>query len=422
VSFRSSNPKRAAEIANAVANSVVGLELGVDAEASQKANAWSQGRLTELRIQMENAQRALAEFKGANTVASQFLLRDLVARVQTLRSANDTFLRKDTTQRDLFPVAKPRVVAAATEPLESDKPNIAIMFAVVTLIGASAGFGIGAWRDARDRTFRTRDQVKSLLGVDCIALAPKLRRRNKLRQGYYGRGSKKLFSGNHQFIEALRSIELATETARGLKGANTIIGITSALPGEGKSTIAAALAFHLRQRMERVLLVDCDMRNPHLSQVLSPKAGSGLSELTQGTVARDDAILNGDQENINFLPARSRVNGCNVPVLVDSYNMRDAFASLRRQYDIIFLDLPPLAPVIDAKAIADLIDGYLLIVEWGQTKIEVVQHALDGAIPLNDKLIGIVLNKVNLSRLSRYDPHLMKYYSPDYFRPRRGLW
>ena len=95
VSFRSSNPKRAAEIANAVASAVSGVELNADAEATQKANAWSQSRMLELRAQMEKAQKELVEFKGTNTVASQLILRDLAARSQTLRNAYDAFLRRD---------------------------------------------------------------------------------------------------------------------------------------------------------------------------------------------------------------------------------------------------------------------------------------------------------------------------------------
>ena len=171
---------------------------------------------------------------------------------------------------------------------------MALAFVVVTFLGASFGLGLGALRDARDRTFRTRDQVTSLLGIDCIALVPKLKRRNKLRRGCYARASSKLLSGNNRFIEALRSVELAIEgTAHGLTRTSTIIGVTSALPGEGKSTLVAALAFHMRQRVERVLLVDCDMRNPYLSRVLSPKAHLGLSELMKGDVSRDDAVLNG---------------------------------------------------------------------------------------------------------------------------------
>ena len=72
--------------------------------------------------------------------------------------------------------------------------------------------------------------------------------------------------------------------------------------------------------------------------------------------------------------------------------------------------------MVDARAIADLIDGYLLVVEWGQTKTDIVQHALAYAKQLNDKLMGIALNKVDVSRLGRYDRHLAEYYSTEYFK------
>ena len=417
VSFRSSSPQRAAQIANAVANTMVRLELNADNEATQKAGAWSQGRLQDLRTQVETAQKQMTEFKATNNFVSQAEIRDLVARLQTLRTAYEAALRADAeSKRPDVPVTKTRLIAAAAEPLEPDGPKVVLVFAAVILVGASFGLGLGALRDLRDRTFRTRDQVTSLLGVDCIALLPKLKRRNKLKRRAHA--PSKLFSRNNQFIEALRSVELAIEsTKHGLTRNTTIIGITSVLPGEGKSTVAAALAFHMKQRAERVLLVDCDMRNPYLSRLFSPKAQSGLSELTKGDVSGDDVVLNDATENVNFLPARSdRRNGHNVPAVVDSLNMRDAFAGLRRQYDLIFLDLPPLAPVVDARAIADLIDGYLLVVEWGQTKTDIVQHALAHAKQLNDKLMGIALNKVDVSRLGRYDRHLAEYYSTEYFR------
>jgi capsular exopolysaccharide synthesis family protein len=426
VSFSSASAQRAAQIANAVANTMVRLELTADKEATQKAGAVSRGRLQDLRAQVEKAQKELSDFKGTNNFVSQAEVRDLVARIQMLRNAYDTALKLDAeSPRPDVPITKTRLIAAAADPLEPDRPNVALVFAVVTLVGATFGLGLGALRDSRDRTFRTRDQVTSLLGVDCLALVPRLKRRNKLRRGFNAGTPNKLFSKNNHFIEALRSVELAIEhNTQGLSGANTIIGVTSALPGEGKSTVAAALAFHMRQRVKHVLLVDCDMRNPYLSRVLSPKAHSGLSELTMGDVSRDDAVLNGPTESVNFLPARSdRRNGHAAPALVDSYSMRDAFASLRRQYDLIFLDLPPLAPVVDARAIADLIDGYLVVVEWGETKIDVVQHALAHAKSLNEKLMGIVLNKVELSRLGRYDRHLTQFYSTDYyFRNGHGLW
>ena len=217
-----------------------------------------------------------------------------------------------------------------------------------------------------------------------------------------------------QLFEALRSIELAA----GLNDSKrpVIIGVTSALPGEGKSTLAAALAFHVARRTRRVLLVDCDLRHPSLSRAICPGASCGLSEMADGAVSAEDAVRNGLALSVNFLPARSGTERPNGMTVVDGRSMHDVFAGLRKQYDVILLDLPPLAPVIDARAVAELIDSYVLVVEWGETKIDIVRHALRAANGINGKLIGAVLNKVKLSSLTRYDRHLGEYYSADYFK------
>jgi Mrp family chromosome partitioning ATPase len=96
--------------------------------------------------------------------------------------------------------------------------------------------------------------------------------------------------------------------------------------------------------------------------------------------------------------------------------MRDVFERVRTQYDVVFVDLPPLAPVVDARAVADLIDAYILVVEWGRTSSDAVEHALRGAKKINELLIGTVLNKVNFNCLSRYDRHLWRYYADEYLK------
>jgi capsular exopolysaccharide synthesis family protein len=255
-------------------------------------------------------------------------------------------------------------------------------------------------------------------------MLPKLKRGSSLARLYSDRleQSNDLVdsSNDSQFLEALRSIELAARL-NGSKKA-IMIGITSALPGEGKSTLAAALAFHLAQRSGRVLLVDCDLRNAYLSRTICPQASCGLTEMARGTVSREDAVRNrqnGQTDNMNFLPARSEISGWTNDEVVDSDTMREVFETLRRQYDVILIDLPPLAPVVDARAVADLVDAYVLVVEWGKTNSDVVQHALRSARLVRDKLIGAVLNKVDFSSMRRYDRHLTQYYG-DYFKDRRA--
>ncbi|HUZ33178.1 MAG TPA: AAA family ATPase [Xanthobacteraceae bacterium] len=421
VSFRSSDPKRAALIANAVATGLSDLELHAKSEATQQANTWSQGRLQELRSQLEAAQKELVGFRGTNDIGSQVRLRDLATRIATLRKAYDGIVQHnaESVSRQDFPVAPASVAAAAAVPLESNSPDGPTAFAVVSFIGLFVGFGIGLLRDMRDRTFRTPAQFEAALGLDCVAMVPKLHGKAAMRRllGQANGPAKSL--RETQLVEALRSIEVVAGLNRPGTGA-IIIGVTSALAGEGKSTLAAALASHAARRGGRVLLIDCDLRNPSLSHAISPEASCGLSEVVRGTVSPEDAIRNGKTATIKFLPAGSELGRSDDHAMVDGPSMRVTLANLRQQYDVIFLDLPPLAPVIDAWAVAESVDRYLLVVEWGKTKIDVVEHALRSAKGLNEKLFGAVFNKVNFNRLTRYDRNLKQYYSADYFTSRLG--
>jgi Mrp family chromosome partitioning ATPase len=81
----------------------------------------------------------------------------------------------------------------------------------------------------------------------------------------------------------------------------------------------------------------------------------------------------------------------------------------------VIADLPPLAPLIDVRATPHLIDGYFLVIEWGRTKIDVVQHALNAAPTVYERLFGAILNKANMEHMGRYDVHRSKYYLNKHF-------
>ena len=88
---------------------------------------------------------------------------------------------------------------------------------------------------------------------------------------------------------------------------------------------------------------------------------------------------------------------------------------LRRSYEYIIVDLAPLAPVVDVRAITHLVDAFVLIVEWGRTKIDVVEHSLRMAPGVYDNLLGVVLNKTDLNMLRRHESHRRDYYFNQYY-------
>ncbi len=198
-----------------------------------------------------------------------------------------------------------------------------------------------------------------------------------------------------RFTEAIRSIKLAADL-NGVVKSNRVIGVTSSMPNEGKSTVAVALAQLMSQVSARTILVDCDLRNPSLSRTLTPGAKFGLLEVIAEKASLEDAVWTEPSINMAFLPAVIKFRLAHSNEILSSAPMKKLFEQLREKYDYVVVDLPPLAPIIDVHAATHLMDSFVYVIEWGRTKFDVVEHALGHAQGVRDNLLGVVLNKVDM--------------------------
>ena len=205
-----------------------------------------------------------------------------------------------------------------------------------------------------------------------------------------------------RYAESIRAIKVSADFA-GVVKSNKVIGITSSLPDEGKSTVSASLAQLCAHGGARVILVDCDLRKPSLSRDLAPNASLGLIDVLTGTVNLDDVVWSDRSTKLSFLPVGDKSASDPYSRNSRSDRMKRLFDGLRESYDYVIVDLSPLAPVVDVRSATHLLDCYLFVVEWGKTKIDVVEHALNTARVVYENLLGVILNKVDYDRFSRYD-------------------
>ncbi len=212
-----------------------------------------------------------------------------------------------------------------------------------------------------------------------------------------------------RFAEAIRSIKL-TADLNGVVKSNKVIGFTSSIPNEGKSTVAAALAQLMSQAGARTILVDCDLRNPSLSKALAPRASAGILEVVSGKASLEETVWRDESTNMMFLPAAVKSHIAHSSEILSSDATKKLFDQLRQSYDYVVADFSPLAPIIDVRATTHLVDSYVFVIEWGSTKIDVVEHALSGAQGVYENLLGVVLNKVDMNVFVRYEGHRQNYY------------
>jgi len=217
-----------------------------------------------------------------------------------------------------------------------------------------------------------------------------------------------------RFAESIRAIKVAADLANAIK-ANKVIGITSSLPNEGKSTVAISLAELIAAGGSRVVLVDCDLRNPSLSRKLTPQAPAGLLEVISGKSNLDDVLWTEPATGLGVLPAVLPSRLAHSSEILASQATRAMFEKLREVYDYIIVDLSPLAPVVDVRAMTHLVDSFVFVVEWGRTKIDVAEHALGSARGVYENLLGIVLNKADMNAFARYESYRGNYYYNRYY-------
>jgi capsular exopolysaccharide synthesis family protein len=210
------------------------------------------------------------------------------------------------------------------------------------------------------------------------------------------------------YTEGIRSLKMALDltrrrTARKNRKPKKIFGITSSSPNEGKSTIAASLAHLIAHAGHRVILVDCDLRATKLTRTFAPEAKIGLLEILSGDASLEDVVWSDGSGKLHFLPAVSITRVSHTPEIIGAEEMRTLLERFRADYEYAIIDLTPLLPVIDVRATEGLIDNYLFVVEWGRTKIDLVQRSLKEAPGISSKMLGAILNKVDSRELRRYE-------------------
>jgi polysaccharide biosynthesis transport protein len=385
----------------------------------------------------ESLTKSLAEIVSVSqtTNQAQIALRELESSAQSYRALHDNFLQRymESVQQQSFPISEARLITTASPPTSPSSPRTKLVLMLGAAGGIIVGFGLGMLREIADRAFRTSEQVASILHTDCIAVLPKIKgpvtfRSHEPRADYGGldhriikrdQRDQSLFwavidSPFSRFAESMREIRVAADLREPIK-ASKVLGITSSLPNEGKSTIAMALAQSIAQVGGRVILLDADLRNPGLSRKLSPQSKVGLLEVLANQVEIEDAVCFDPDTHLEFLPAVVTERMAHSSQVLASEATKILIERLRQSYDYIIVDLSPLAPVVDVRAMTHLVDSFVFVIEWGRTKIDVVEHALGLAQGVYDNLLGVVLNKADIRLLGRYESHRRDYFHNRYY-------
>ena len=245
---------------------------------------------------------------------------------------------------------------------------------------------------------RTSAEIEQSFGLPVVGFVPLVSQRKTRDASYHQTLDRMVNEPLSHLSEAVHAMRIGLELS---SASPKVILITSALPGEGKSTTAMLLAASSASSGKRTVLLDCDLRLRSTSEALQSKHRPGLSEFLRGTAKLEDVITRGPGNEDQRDPRRihDAKRGRLADVSGDAGSHR---VVLRSGFDYIVMDGPPLLPVVDALALATVADKILVIVEWCRTPRNSIYEAFRVLGPEANRVAGVVLNKVDFNELPGY--------------------
>jgi succinoglycan biosynthesis transport protein ExoP len=337
-------------------------------------------------------------------------LDDLERRAQASQALYDTYLNryKETVASGGTERADATVVSWADRPLMPSSPKWPLNIVLGVAIGLGAGFAAAFIAEMLFSGLTTGAEVEQQLGLAYLAGVPLT---STLSPRPRTTPEEAVAEPRSAFAEAFRSLRTSLQYIA--PRSPQVIAITSALPKEGKTTIAACLARSMALDGQRVIILDCDAVQSGLSRRLCPaRRTSGLVELLNGEATFDEVMEVDAFSGAHVLPQASRHRGPPGQIVGDP--MFALIDSLKEQYDHIIIDTAPVLPIAETRLITAIADATILVARWRHTPDHAIKAALRLLPPKYVNVVGVVLSKVNMKRQGSYGRGDAAYYYRDY--------
>lgn len=355
-------------------------ELQAKASAADAQAGSLSGDLARLRAEQAGDARSAAQ--------AESLKRDADTKHNAYNNLSGLIQQAESLKDNSIPQGY--ISQRATAPARPTSPKRALLFIIAVLFAGALGLGIITVQELMSPAILAQSDLERRIGVKYIASAPQLGRKAVQGQGLKSAADTLLAKPMSEFGEAFRVVR--SSLMLGGDQAQQVIAVTSALPGEGKTTTSLSLARVGAMAGDRTLLIDCDIRRAGLSRTRRRPA-IGLVEVLGGKATLADAIMADQVPNLDLLTiARPSFLPDDV---FGSGAMRSLLDEVRGHYDRIILDTAPMLSVADARALTVLADAVVLVVRWNSTPRNAVQTAVEWLRVDHARLAGAMLSMVS---------------------------
>ncbi len=351
--------------------------------------AITQTRVEALEKGLEGAQKKVGE-----SSAAEIKLDELIREMETNRTLYESFLSrsKETSQQQDLEQANARIVSPAGVPLSPSFPRKKIVAILGLIIGLGLGCTIAFTLEYLDDSFRTLEQLERMgryAGLGIVPMVPE--GKNPLE--YFREKPTSLFA------ESLRRIQTAVHFSNPNQPPQAIM-ITSSVTAEGKTLLSLSLAQAAARAGLKVIVLDADMRRPMASKYTKLNIKHTLADVLAGKIEYKKALV--EDKNSGFSVLLSKPDTEDSNRLLSSKEMDKLLDTLKKDYDIIILDTPPLGALVDALNVARKVDSTIFVARWGKTSKKMAVETMRQLRMHRLPVAGLVLSQVDLVKDSKY--------------------
>lgn len=353
----------------------------------------ARGLLTKQEAESLELDRAAVEYTNLD--------RDLRISEQLLQA---TLARmKETSVTSTIETQNARWVDRATPALRHYSPNIPLNLALGILGGLALGTAFAFFVAYIDDRVKSSYDIEGVIGLPLVGIIPEIKRLEQPEKAQIVVNNQ-----DKQVAEAFLALHSSLRLKDESKNAQALL-VTSTVPGEGKSFVSTNLALTFAAHGERVVIIDCDLRKPNIHKSFRIENLKGVIDICAGSASIEEALVKGMHPNLDVIPAGGRAK--NPTQILNSKGFEVMIADLRKRYDRIFIDTPPLAAVSDSLIILPLVDGSVFTIYFNRVRRKAAQFAARRLLEVNVPCFGAVLNGLNLA-VSGY--YYAQYYDKSY--------
>lgn len=391
------------------------INAQIQAESARMTQQLQTDADTALQKQRSiQASLGAAQGKLNNNLSSNVELRDLQLAADTAHTVYEGYLQryKDISTQQGLSQDNVRIISTAKIPTTRSSPKMAMIAVLAFALAAFAAVVAVAVKHAFRRGITSGTEVTNQLGVPFLGNVADLK--STLTKPI--KGNVKLWDYIEAnplsvFAEQYKILANAANIGAGVN-AKRVVAITSAIPGEGKTTTSMCLAKAIQMRGQSVVVVDCDLRRRSVTAQLGQSYEYGVVEVLEGAVPLEKALFDGGK-GVIYLPVST--NPVPAENLFDGTAIVDLLEQLKSHFDVVILDTAPVLPIVDTRVLARHADEVIVLAKWGDTPVGATRTALDILHNAQlDNIAGVALTLVDIRKQAMLSGASTEYYYKAY--------